>query len=527
MPNDPFAAIAKPIDPFASIAKPMKAAPNMAMTPADLGITMPIPMSQAIPPALRTAPRPLIAPPTKEGIGTGLMKGVGEGLIQTGTAFSPLINKIPYIGEKLAPSAGIAGAKELARPVNTSQAVGKTAEQVSEWLLPTGLEEKAGVLGAKAAAELAPHAPAIIPKIAPTVARMGEQAIESGIRNKMQGGDFSTGALAGAGGVSAQELIMKPAATALANVAMAPGKRLLKSLPEGVNIGRTVMQESTGIRPATITRQLGGEVTADDANLSALLQNAKTQGTQIPLIPGRQLVADEMRSAVAKNAPEYIRDVGTVGDQLKYQYGEDAKPLMATIAPPTRPGAGFIPTVRVPTGASSAPVILPPTVDPVRARAIRQGIDLTIGNWNPEAQAAIDPLRKRVYGSITGGIHSAVPGSEALDTRLSNLIPARDAAKNVSYNPNITQAILNRIGRPTGALMGAVGGGLLGYKEGGLPEAIRYGTVGLVGPELIASPTGQMLAARTLASPITRRVLIGTGLQFNRPSLTRNNNEKP
>jgi hypothetical protein len=458
---DPFASIAKP-DPFASIAKPI------AKTAAPVA----------------TAPSPV---PPPEGVGTGLLKGIGEGLIQTGTALSPLINKIPYIGETLAPSAGIAGARELARPVNTSQTVGKAGEQIAEWLIPSGLEEKAGVYGAKALGALAPHAPAIIEKAAPVVARMGEQAIESGLRNKAQGGTFTTGAAAGAAGPIIAPALSK-GAEGLANIAMSPGKRVLKSLPEGVDIGRTVMQESTGVRPATITRQLGEKVTAADANLTGLLQNAKAHGTQIPLAPARQLIANEMTSAVAKNAPEYIQDVEKVSDQLTHQYG--------------------------PAGRATIP--LPATVDPVRARALKQGVDLTIGNFNPEAQSAIAPLQERVRGAIAGGIHSAVPGSGALDLRMSNLIPAKDAAWNVSYNPTIARSVFNRVARPTGALAGALFGGTEGYRHGGVEGAVGGAGIGLVAPELIASPTGQMIMARVLTSPRSMALVKGLGLQTKR-----------
>jgi hypothetical protein len=98
------------------------------------------------------------APPaqsTWEKIKTGavdLAKGAGEGALQTGLTLSPLINKIPYIGETLAPSAGIRGAEELATPANTTQKVGKIGEQVAEFAIPTGVAAKE----AQAAGKLIP-----------------------------------------------------------------------------------------------------------------------------------------------------------------------------------------------------------------------------------------------------------------------------------------------------------------------------------------------------------------------------------
>jgi hypothetical protein len=41
---------------------------------------------------------------------------------------------------------------------------------------------------------------------------------------------------------------------------VAPGKRLLKSVPENVDIGKTILDETTGVRPRTISKQLEGQI---------------------------------------------------------------------------------------------------------------------------------------------------------------------------------------------------------------------------------------------------------------------------
>jgi hypothetical protein len=445
-------------------------------------------------------------------------KGIGEGAVQTGTSLSPLINKIPKVGETLAPSAGIAGAKELARPVNGTQAVGKTAEQIGEWFLPTGLEEKAGVYGAKALGAIAPHAPNLFAKAAPLVAKAGAAALESGVRNMSQGGDFKTGAYAGAAGTLASP-VLKSAANTVADIAMRPGVRILKSAPEGVQkIGQTVLENSTADKPELIAKQLQGKITGAANAKNALLDTAKQQGVTGSLAPARNLYQSELQSAVKQNAPEYIKDVNKVGDQLKYEFGAGGKPVMASAAPPTRPGAGFIPTVQVPTGAPMAPKTLPAAVDPVRLQAIKEGIGKTIGNFNPEAQAAIDPFKERVYGALTGEIHNAVPGTGALDQQMTNLFPAQKAANNVAFHPDLAHSVANRVARATGALAASTGGAYAGYKEGGAPGAVIGGGIGLVAPEMISSPTGQMFMARRFASPNTINLFKGAGLQFDRPS---------
>jgi hypothetical protein len=418
---------------------------------------------------------------------------------------SPLLNKIPGIGETLAPSAGIAAANQLKQPANTTQAIGKGAEQLAEWLLPTGLEEKAG-------AAVAEHAPQIARWAVPA-AKAATAALESGVRNKTQGGSFTAGAATGAAG-SVAGPILKKAGSGMAEIAMAPGKRVLKSLPDGVDIGKTVLENSTAFNPAKITTQLGGKIADVDTSLSDLLSTSAAGGTQIPLYSARGKVADELQNAVAKNSPDYIKDVGKLGDQLKYQYAENAKPAMAATGP-TSMGAGFMP---VPATPKMAPVRLPDYVDPVQARSLKQGIDLSIGNWNPEAQSAIAPLQERVRGSLAGEIHSAVPGSEGLDKQLTNLIPAKDAAWNMAHNPGITAKVLEKLARPTGALTGMFAGGSAGYHAGGTPGALLGGALGLAGGSFVTSPTGEMIAARALASPKTLNSAKGLALQFARPS---------
>lgn len=296
----------------------------------------------------------------------------------------------------------------------------------------------------------------------------------------------------------------KAMAPKMAEVAMAPGKRLLKSVPEGVDIGKTVLNNTTGIRPKTITNQLTSKIADTSAQQDQVLADATQRGITVPLSPARRVVAQEAAAAVKKNAPGYIEDVKQVGDQLANQYGPNGKPL--TVAT-TKPGAGFVPGQ---VAGPSAPVRLPAAVDPVRARQLRQGVDLTIGGWNPEAQAAIDPLRKRVYGAISDEIHNAVPESAPLDKAMTSMIPAKDAAWNVSYNPSITRNIFNRVARPTGALTGATFGAYEGGKEGGPLGAIGGGLTGLLLPELVSSSAGQMAVARTLNSRLLPRVATNT-----------------
>lgn len=276
----------------------------------------------------------------------------------------------------------------------------------------------------------------------------------------------------------------------VAEAAVAPGKRLLKSIPEDVNIGRTILDETKGTKLGGIAGQLKTKIGDASTEVDRLANNAKQAGATVPLTPARQLVDGEVGTASAKNSPSYLRDVSKVQDQLTHQYGPNGKPL----------------TIALPNG-QQANAVLPSAVDPVRARALKQGIDLEIGNWNPESQAAIAPLQERVRGIINSGFHTAVPDAAPLDAKMTSMIPAREAAWNTSFNPGLTKSLFERFARPTGALVGAGIGAGGGYKEGGVGGAVAGGVAGLALPLAISSPQSIMRVARIADSPIGPRAI--------------------
>jgi hypothetical protein len=237
---------------------------------------------------------------------------------------------------------------------------------------------------------------------------------------------------------------------------------------------------------------LGDRINAESSNLENLTTQADQQGRTVSLQPARDIVGNEVAQATTKNAPSYIRDVNKVGDQLATQYNE--------------------------AGAPNG--LMPQIVSPSKARALKQGIGLNIGSWNPESQASIAPLQKRVYGSLDAGYNAAVPGSGAIDQTLSNLIPAKQAAWNVSYTPGIARNIFEKMARPTGALTGAVAG----YQEGKQSDipggAAIGGLIGLAGGNFITSPTGEMAVARMLRSPAAVALPKGIAAQFNRKNVS-------
>ena len=74
-----------------------------------------------------------------------MVEGVGAGALQTVGGVSRAINKLPYVGETLAPSEGINALRKIATPENTPQRIGAGLEQMGE-LYAAGPEKGANLL---------------------------------------------------------------------------------------------------------------------------------------------------------------------------------------------------------------------------------------------------------------------------------------------------------------------------------------------------------------------------------------------
>jgi hypothetical protein len=170
------------------------------------------------------------------------------------------------------------------------------------------------------------------------------------------------------------------------------------------------------------------------------------------------------------------------------------------------------------TGAVSGEPI-PENITPAHLGRLQQGFSDEHLTWNPERHESANAAGKSAYGSMTGELERVAPETVPINTRISNLIPAKNAAESTSRNAPMLQKLVGRAGAHTGALIGAGIGATEGRREGGIPGMIGGGLTGLVAPELIATPEGQMFAARSLVSPAGRaagKLIQGSTLQLNR-----------
>ena len=140
-----------------------------------------------------------------------------------------------------------------------------------------------------------------------------------------------------------------------------------------------------------------------------------------------------------------------------------------------------------------------------------------LGRWNPETHGVTLGAGRRAYGALGNEFdRTAGPEAAGLRQRVSSLIPVVRRAESVSRDAGIPQQIFRRFAAPTGALAGSIGGGALGYREGGIKGAGLGALAGAVGGPLLASPEGWMAAARIANKANGLRLPVGIGLQANR-----------
>ena len=354
---------------------------------------------------------------------------------------------------------------QLITPANTTQAVGKGIEQAGEFLLPGGAEEK----GAAKLAEFAPK----LGRFAEPLARTLTSAVSSGAVNKVQGGDFGTGALMGGAGRVASEGL-KMAAPTLTGIAQG-----LHPKDYG-RTGTAILNETKGIAPGTI-RNSANDVLSE---LNPQLNEAADQSPAlIPMAPARKVAGEQITAAQGPNQPKLIKGVKRMANQLMER---DYEPALGAEGP-------------------SATLPIPEEVPARDYLELRRGIGkaLPAGSWSPESSNAFKGPRNAIYGQMTNQFHEAVPETQELDRRISSLIPATEQPKNFFFG--------HALGPGVGATLAGVGG----YRRGIGPEGtdimggLKEGTLGALSGGLAgyAVPAAMNSAARIAWSPTGQRLI--------------------
>lgn len=522
-----------------------------------------------------TPPKPTVM----QTVGQGAMdlgKGIVKGGMSTVRNIGNLEGKIPGL-KSLMPGdvqdyLGPEGEK-MNQPHGTMQAIGKTAEQAGEFMVPGGAEEEA-------ATKLASMAPKLGKAAAP-LARIGTSAVSSGAVNKAQGGDFSTGAALGVGGqVVGQGL--KAAAPIVAETALGIPKA---ARAFGKTPGAAIINETRGIRPETIAasaQERLGELNPqlDEAVNRASVQPNRARGLlpapkqELPLAPSPEPRNPKMQPMAfdAKVNPEEpmeprsgnpMAPISEYPGVNPHYLSGSAHPELSGRIPTAqgvliRPGAtggGPIPSELPSNAASLLPARNIASTEAARAASQnaprlhnqiedmgahlrnrfdtgepiqenitpRELLDLKRGfgeehvhNWNPEIGGRAKGIGQQMYHALDSELDRTVPESADLNQRISSLIPVAKRAESVSRNAPTVQRALGRFGAHTGALtLGGIGA-LEGRREGGMPGMVAGGLTGVLAPELIASPEGQMALARTLGNVNGMKPAVGLLSQANR-----------
>jgi hypothetical protein len=400
-------------------------------------------------------PNVTVADPTMGQIGKGVLRegaqllsgahGIGKALLEKipGVSGSPFDNSMQQHQATL---------DRMAQPQNIGEAMGKTGGEMASYLAPAKLET--------GAAEMAP-------KAWRPLARIVGGGLSQGTMSKMNGGDFTTGALTGAGFGALSEGARAVLAPALVRSAI-PGNITRE-------VAKAVLNETSGIRPSKVLNSVENRIGRAGSDLNTAVGSSQSQ---VPLQPAMQPINGLKRTAADLGVPELDEKANELRDWL---HGNAVT------------GQQY--------GAS---------VDPRTALNIRRGGNEMFGGnrvWkqvaNPRAQGAF----KQAYGALTNSLHEAAPGTIEPDEVMHNLLPAQTGLRTIVRNdPSIATNVMGRFMARTGALTSMVGGALEGGKAGGVPGALAGGTIGLIAPEAISAPTAKFAMARTLHSTATPKI---------------------
>lgn len=402
-----------------------------------------------------------------------LGKGAVKGLLNTTSGIGSMIHAIPGVGKYLIPQEGLDTEKAYSKPEGTAQKIGYGGEQAAEFLAPGLGEESAGLKAAE-------HLPQI-GEAAKPLGRIAYNAATSGAVNKAQGGSFGAGAAGGTIGAAGSEGL-RAVAPKIAESAL--GIRKIDRA-YGRTPGESILNETKGVRPETVAESAQerlGELNPELDRVIGASQNP------VSLQSARDVLGEASGKATRQNARGMFDQLQPMHEHLNTEFS---------------------------TGN-----LIPQDVPPQQALDLKRGFGNDfVHNWNPETMKGVRSTAARTYGTLADSLHEAVPESQPLDKRISSLIPVAKRAESVSLNASLPQKIAGRATAHTGALIGAGLGATEGRREGGIPGMIGGGLTGLLLPEMIGSPTAQMIAARGARGVLPKvavPLLKGAAMQFNR-----------
>jgi hypothetical protein len=298
-------------------------------------------------------------------------------------------------------------------------------------------------------------------------------------------------ALAGLGTDLAAPLAAGKAASAIRGAApsMGEGALSISKADRGYDktIGRAFLDETKGIRPATIQKSAADKI----AQLTPQVEDMAARHTgPVSIAPARAVVSDTQLAAAKKNNVGGYNAVEPVREQLTVNHFGNNQPF----APPT-------------VGSPSAGIAEMQTA--TDALGLKRGLrDQFVKNWSPDAAStAAKDAAKGASREIDHSLDSALgPDFASTNQIISSLIPVEDAAEGLTRAADLPQRMGDKLRAHTGALTSAVFGAGAGAAHAGVLGGLAGGAMGFAIPEMVGSPTFRAGLARTMNSKIPQYV---------------------
>jgi hypothetical protein len=336
-----------------------------------------------------------------------LAKGFVEGALQTTTSVSRLLNKIPAVGETLAPSEGVNAMRIAATPKSNAEKVGAGIEQGAELLLPTGeagLAAKIGMGALKGGASVAAHEGGTTQGANPQDVAIGAglggaiPAIGGGIKAAL-GSKVARGAVNESMMATARDVTYGNPAKALLDENIAtPFTGDLEKFKSAIRSGATLQgaSDAAGGRIAAISNKINELRPQVDSILAPLKNKIPTTVVTDRIDQGIREI-QQSRGVTPQDAQAAIAELNAI--------------KQAALKVPGVPGA---------TARAWAPL---------EANAVKGELGGQI-NWGGRERVGelVDPVRKQVYSALRDAVNdSDSTGKVAgLNERLTNLHAAQE-----------------------------------------------------------------------------------------------------
>jgi len=364
-------------------------------------------------------------------VGNAIQGGGRELLSQLGR-ISPYV---PHPGPKVSP----VEYEKYGSPIpGAAQTVGRVGTDIAEFAAPGGIEETA----ARAIGEALPRVPGIVRG----ALSLAPAAVSSGAVNKLQGGSFGEGAVAGGLGGAVGKLGERLAPRMMRSaLGVTP-----KQLRYGVTPGEEALQ-LPGLTRRGIIESAENKLEQLGPQLDRMVQNAPGP---VSLQPAHDVIDKAIVQAKKTNSKPVVSALKDLREQLTTDL-ETGQPLGTSVSAD-------------------------------KARALKQGLETHFEQTT--AGRKVREVTREAYHALDRELDQAIAGHEALNRKISSLI--------VAAHPQGSGQLFMRNVPPIAAMYEAGRAGL------GVPGQI--GT--WLGLQAVTSPTGRVVLAKTLknAPQITR-----------------------